>query len=74
MDKEGKEPIIEKRASMPYGLTPFDRSVDMKIWNHRFKIYWLWLEGARSSPSPSVRSIACTPFSTSTIKTLHHNS
>lgn len=30
---------------MPYALVPFDRSVDMKIWNRRFKVYWLWLEG-----------------------------
>jgi len=45
MVDEGKEPIIEKRASMPYSMTHFDRSVDMKIWNRRFKIYWLWLEG-----------------------------
>jgi len=44
-DKAGKDPIIEKRASMPYSMTHFDRSVDMKIWNRRFKIYWLWLEG-----------------------------
>jgi len=45
MVDEGREPIIEKHASMPYGLTPFDKSVDMKIWNRRFKVYWLWLEG-----------------------------
>lgn len=45
VNKAGEDPIIEKHAAMPYSLTPFDRSVDMKIWNRRFKVYWLWLEG-----------------------------
>lgn len=45
MVDEGREPVMEKRAAMPYALAPFDRSVDMKIWNRRFKAYWLWLEG-----------------------------
>ena len=43
-ENSSKEIVIEQRASMPYALAPFDRSVDMKIWNRRWKIYWLWLE------------------------------
>lgn len=43
-EKPSKEIVIEQRAAMPYALAPFDRSVDMKIWNRRWKIYWLWLE------------------------------
>jgi len=47
-DKDNEKPpmdiVIEERASMPYALAPFDRSVDMKIWNRRWKTYWLWLE------------------------------
>lgn len=32
-------------GAAPIALAPFDRSVDMKIWNRRWKVYWLWLEG-----------------------------
>ena len=43
-EKPALDVVIEERADMPYALTPFDRSVDMKIWNRRWKVYWLWLE------------------------------
>ena len=43
-EKPPMEIVVEERASMPYALAPFDRSVDMKIWNRRWKVYWLWLE------------------------------
>ncbi len=42
--KPPQDIVMEERASMPYALAPFDRSIDMKIWNRRWKIYWLWLE------------------------------
>ena len=44
IEKPALDVVIEGRADMPYALTPFDRSVDMKIWNRRWKVYWLWLE------------------------------